>query len=84
MIPASATKERATAPAVTPPTVSRSHSTSPIPTRPSANPSHWSRVTRSPSRAPTMQAVTTGCRPTISAETPAGSPSATDQNTPPR
>ena len=84
VMPASARNESATAAKPTPPIASRSHSTSAIPTRPAANPIHCNRATRSPSTAPTRHAVTIGCRPTISAETPAGRPSAIDQKTPPR
>ena len=48
--------------------------TSMTPARPMARPLHWRVVTFSPSSGPASAAVSTGCRPAISAETPASTP----------
>ena len=71
--------------AVTSPWPSLFHTTSSNPARPSPRPSHWRGATRcSWPVADTHSAVSTGCRPTISAVVPAPMPSLTALHTPPR
>ena len=57
--------------------------TSSRPVSPSSNPSHWRRATLAP-RADNHNAVSTGCRPTISADSPEPMPALTAAQTPPR
>ena len=54
------------------------------PIKPTRIPIHCRRVTRSPSIGPASAAVRSGCRPVMRAQTAAGRPWLTDQNTPAR
>ena len=57
--------------------------TSTSPAKPSVSPNHWRAVTRPPV-ADSHTAVSTGCNPTISADSPAPMPALTAAHTPPR
>jgi len=64
--------------------VVRSMTTSTTPDRPRPTPAHRRAESNSPRRSQARTAVSTGCRPAMSAETPDAIPRSTATNTPPR
>ena len=86
VIPTIAAPDASSGPAPAPavPSASCGDSTSSAPANPTPIPIQRRAPTRSPSKGNASSAVSSGCKPVSSADSPAGSPCRTDQNTPAR
>jgi hypothetical protein len=83
VIDSSASRHRPMAAGGKPARLIRAATTRATPPSPSSRPTHWRRLTRSPTRG-AAKAVRMGCMPTIRADSPAGMPSLIALQTPPR